>query len=61
MIVRSPCIKLCQMDPMTGLCEGCFRTLQEIGMWTSYSEEERKRIRIELQKRKESISSSNAS
>ncbi|WP_051184957.1 DUF1289 domain-containing protein [Leptospira broomii] len=60
-MVRSPCIKLCQMDPMTGLCEGCFRTLQEIGMWTSYSEEERKRIRIELQKRKESISSSNAS
>ncbi|WP_180993205.1 DUF1289 domain-containing protein [Leptospira inadai] len=59
-MVRSPCIKLCQMDPVTGLCEGCFRTLQEIGMWTSYSEEERKQIRIELQKRKESIASSNA-
>ncbi|EPG74587.1 PF06945 family protein [Leptospira fainei serovar Hurstbridge str. BUT 6] len=61
MIVRSPCIKLCQMDPITGLCEGCFRTLQEIGMWTSYSEEERKQIRIELQRRRESISPSNAS
>ncbi|WP_198014422.1 DUF1289 domain-containing protein [Leptospira fainei] len=60
-MVRSPCIKLCQMDPITGLCEGCFRTLQEIGMWTSYSEEERKQIRIELQRRRESISPSNAS
>lgn len=31
--VPSPCIKICQMDPMLGLCIGCRRTLQEIADW----------------------------
>ncbi|TGK11661.1 DUF1289 domain-containing protein [Leptospira fletcheri] len=52
MIVRSPCIKVCEMNPETGYCQGCFRTIEEIGMWTAYTEEERKRIRSELLDRK---------
>ncbi|PJZ66996.1 hypothetical protein CH371_02620 [Leptospira wolffii] len=55
MIVRSPCIKICQMDPETGLCEGCFRTLDEIGRWTMYTEEQRKEIRIQIEARKISL------
>ncbi|MFB5650270.1 DUF1289 domain-containing protein [Leptospira wolffii] len=55
MIVRSPCIKICQMDPETGLCEGCFRTLDEIGRWTMYTEEQRKEIRIQIEGRKISV------
>lgn len=55
MIVRSPCIKICQMDPETGLCEGCFRTLDEIGRWTMYTEEQRKEIRIRIEARKISL------
>ncbi|TGK07061.1 DUF1289 domain-containing protein [Leptospira semungkisensis] len=55
MIVRSPCIKICTMDPETGLCEGCFRTLEEIGRWVIYTEEERKAIRIKIDERKESL------
>ncbi len=31
--VPSPCVSVCQMDDATGLCQGCFRTLQEIGQW----------------------------
>ena len=31
--VPSPCISVCRMDAATGLCEGCFRTLDEIGQW----------------------------
>jgi len=31
--VPSPCISVCRMDAAGGLCEGCFRTLDEIAGW----------------------------
>lgn len=31
--VPSPCINVCRMDEATGWCEGCQRTLAEIGAW----------------------------
>lgn len=31
--VPSPCISVCRMSPDRSHCEGCFRTLQEIGIW----------------------------
>lgn len=31
--VPSPCLSVCQMDEATGLCQGCLRTLDEIGLW----------------------------
>jgi len=31
--VPSPCISICRIDPATGLCEGCVRTLDEIAGW----------------------------
>jgi predicted Fe-S protein YdhL (DUF1289 family) len=42
----SPCIGLCQMDDDTGLCKGCFRTLEEIAGWSGSSERD-KRVVIE--------------
>jgi predicted Fe-S protein YdhL (DUF1289 family) len=33
-MIASPCLNLCQMDPASGLCRGCFRTLDEIARWT---------------------------
>lgn len=32
--VPSPCISVCQMDATTGWCKGCFRTLDEIRLWS---------------------------
>lgn len=46
--ISSPCIKLCQLDPVTRLCLGCGRSLSEIGRWSSLSEEERRAIMAEL-------------
>ena len=37
----SPCIRVCVLDPVTGLCEGCGRTREEIGRWYRLTEEER--------------------
>jgi uncharacterized protein len=44
----TPCIKVCLLDPETGLCEGCGRTRAEIARWLSLTEEERLRIMAEL-------------
>lgn len=42
--MQTPCIHLCAVDSETGFCAGCGRTLQEIGGWTSYSDDERRQI-----------------
>ncbi|MCD6026175.1 MAG: hypothetical protein K0R08_694 [Solimicrobium sp.] len=34
----SPCISVCRIDSKTGLCEGCWRTLDEIAIWGAASE-----------------------
>jgi predicted Fe-S protein YdhL (DUF1289 family) len=31
--VPSPCTSVCRIDPRTGWCEGCARTLDEIAAW----------------------------
>jgi predicted Fe-S protein YdhL (DUF1289 family) len=46
--LKSPCIKLCQMDPARGVCLGCCRTLDEIAGWGAMSEDQRDRIMAEL-------------
>lgn len=33
-VVVSPCVNVCRMDAATGWCEGCLRTLDEIGAWS---------------------------
>ncbi len=42
--IPSPCIDVCRVDQTSGLCEGCYRTLDEICMWTRYSDHERDAI-----------------
>ncbi|HUN91380.1 MAG TPA: DUF1289 domain-containing protein, partial [Burkholderiaceae bacterium] len=37
--VASPCVNVCHIEPGTGCCEGCLRTLDEIAGWISYSDE----------------------
>jgi predicted Fe-S protein YdhL (DUF1289 family) len=34
-IVSSPCIDVCRIDEASGLCAGCWRTLDEIGAWSA--------------------------
>lgn len=29
----SPCVGVCRIDPDTGLCQGCWRQLDEIARW----------------------------
>ncbi len=50
--MKSPCVKICQMDPARGLCLGCARTLDESARWATLTEAERDRILAELPARK---------
>jgi predicted Fe-S protein YdhL (DUF1289 family) len=49
--VSSPCTRVCIVDPVTGLCEGCGRTLEEIARWGVMSEAERRAIMADLAQR----------
>jgi predicted Fe-S protein YdhL (DUF1289 family) len=49
----SPCVSVCQMDPMTGYCVGCLRTLDEIRDWIISTPDERNKILAQLPGRKE--------
>jgi predicted Fe-S protein YdhL (DUF1289 family) len=40
------------MDPESGLCRGCLRTLDEIARWGGMTDEERERILALLDERK---------
>lgn len=33
--VPSPCRSVCVMDAASGLCQGCWRTLEEIAAWSA--------------------------
>lgn len=47
----SPCVKICVIDPVGKLCEGCGRTLAEIARWATMSEHERLAVMALLQAR----------
>ena len=47
----SPCIGVCFMNPESALCDGCFRTLDEIKAWSMAAESERRAIWIDIQER----------
>jgi predicted Fe-S protein YdhL (DUF1289 family) len=41
MSIETPCIAVCMIDPRTGLCFGCGRTLPEIARWHRIDNAER--------------------
>lgn len=38
----TPCIKLCKLE--NGRCRGCFRTLEQIKLWSQLTDKEQKQI-----------------
>jgi predicted Fe-S protein YdhL (DUF1289 family) len=40
-VIESPCSKICTLDPESGLCLGCGRTLREIERWSDLTASER--------------------
>lgn len=52
--VASPCVSVCEIDPSTGLCRGCLRTLDEIASWSAIDDDARRAIVAKLPARRTS-------
>ena len=44
MSIASPCIRVCTLDEAGSLCIGCFRTIEEIGLWSQLTDAARARV-----------------
>jgi predicted Fe-S protein YdhL (DUF1289 family) len=42
--IDTPCSKVCTLDPASGFCRGCGRTIEEIAAWGRLTPGERRRI-----------------
>jgi predicted Fe-S protein YdhL (DUF1289 family)/acyl-coenzyme A thioesterase PaaI-like protein len=51
--VASPCIDVCRMNPETGFCDGCFRTLDEIAAWSAYDDDAKRAVLARVDSRKQ--------
>ena len=52
MTLLSPCISICQIDPETGNCLGCYRSRQEIARWPAMSTNEQADLLQALKQRR---------
>ena len=50
-MLPSPCISVCRMDAASGFCEGCMRTLEEIGAWGMMDNRGKRLVWQEIEKR----------
>ena len=53
--IATPCVKVCIVDPESGLCLGCQRTLMEIAGWARLDDDARDRLMVELPGRRSLI------
>lgn len=51
-MIDSPCINICKIDPVTGVCIGCYRTLDEITCWSRADDAERRAILMAIETRR---------
>ena len=52
MTLPSPCISICQIDPESGNCLGCYRSRQEIAKWPAMSTDEQAELLQALKQRR---------
>lgn len=53
-MLASPCINICRMDERSGLCLGCFRTIEEITVWSRTDDARRASILAAVAERRHS-------
>jgi len=51
--VSSPCTSVCRMNAVSGLCEGCARTLDEIAAWSAMDDAQKRHVLQEVAQRKD--------
>ncbi len=46
--IPSPCVNVCRMDTGSGLCEGCFRTIEDIREWGRSDDAAKKTMWVQI-------------
>ena len=49
----SPCVAICRLDPQSGRCIGCGRTIDEIAAWPALDEAARRALLDRLKREDE--------
>lgn len=42
--VPSPCVNICRMEAASGLCAGCWRTIDEIAAWSRMDDDAKRQV-----------------
>ncbi len=56
-MLESPCINICELNN-DDICSGCYRSLNEIALWSGYSDQDKLRILENTEQRKMSLQKS---
>jgi len=56
-MLESPCINICELNN-DDICSGCYRSLDEIALWSGYSDQDKLRILENTEQRKMSLQKS---
>ncbi|MEO8079940.1 MAG: DUF1289 domain-containing protein [Caldimonas sp.] len=59
-LVPSPCVDVCTIDPESGWCRGCLRTLDEIAAWGGLDDPGRRAIWKRLPERRARVAARQA-
>jgi uncharacterized protein len=59
--VETPCVQVCALDPVSGLCVGCGRSVAEIAGWMGFGDKERVAIMMRLPTRLAAMNVANVS
>jgi predicted Fe-S protein YdhL (DUF1289 family) len=51
--VASPCVDVCRMNPETGFCDGCFRTIDEIAAWAASDDDDKRAVLARVESRRQ--------
>jgi predicted Fe-S protein YdhL (DUF1289 family) len=53
--IQSPCIGICAITEVSGLCEGCYRTIEEIAQWWDMTNAQRSDVMTKLSAREQAL------
>ena len=57
-MIESPCIRICTLDESGRVCMGCFRTIEEIGLWSQLDDRARAQVLEHTAERRRSLGDS---
>jgi predicted Fe-S protein YdhL (DUF1289 family) len=56
--IQSPCIGNCRINTKLGLCDGCYRTTDEISAWSRLRDDQRRQVMLVAEQRKNKVARS---